>query len=140
MNRQDFDDYLRRFNARDASAFDAYLAPDVTVQNGGLHFGGVQAMKDHYARIWSSMKETLHLKRFVGDAETLAVELHTEFVAVRDDGNSVFGPVQAGERFDYHGIVMYRLRDGRIADIRVSYLAFERTGLDGTLRPIGMPH
>lgn len=140
MNRERFGDYLRRFNARDASAFDDYLTPDVAVRNGGLHYRGVQAMKDHYAKIWSSMQETLHLQRFVADGETMAVELHTEFVAVRDDGDSVFGPVQAGERFDYRGIVMYRLRGGRIADIRVSYLGFERTGPDGVRRSLGIPH
>lgn len=139
MKRKQFDDYIRRFNARDASAFDDYLAPGVHVQNGGLHYEGVQAMKDHYARIWSSMKETLAVKRFVADEETVAVELHTHFEVERDDPVSVFGPVQVGETFDYTGVVMYRVRDGRFADIRVSYLGFEHTR-DGVRRSLGMPH
>ncbi|WP_157264070.1 nuclear transport factor 2 family protein [Azohydromonas aeria] len=139
MRREQFDDYVRRFNARDTSAFDDYLAHDVRVQNGGLHYEGVQAMKDHYGRIWSSMKETLTVKRFVADEETAAVELHTHFEVERDDPASVFGPVLAGETFDYTGIVMYRIRDLRFADIRVSYLGFERT-LDGVRRSMGIPH
>jgi hypothetical protein len=35
MDRATFDDYIRRFNERDASAFDDYIAPDMQMLNGG---------------------------------------------------------------------------------------------------------
>ena len=46
MDRASFDDYVRRFNAEDASAFRLNLAPDVTVQNGALRYRGIAAMID----------------------------------------------------------------------------------------------
>ena len=140
MNRSDFDDYVRRFNAEDRSAFEIYLAPDVRVQNGRLHFRGVAAMIDHYAKIWGKFRETLHVERFVGDGETLAVELRTHFEALSDDPESIFGSVHAGESFDYHGIVMYRLEGGRFADIKVSYLDFVHTDLHGVKTSLGIVH
>ncbi len=140
MNRSDFDDYVRRFNAEDASAFERYLAPDVTVQNGSLHFQGVQAMTDHYAKIWGKFRETLHVQRYVCDGETLAVELKTHFQALADDPDSLFGPVRAGECFDYHGLVMYRIEGGRFRDIKVAYLEFAHTDVHGARRQLGIVH
>jgi hypothetical protein len=140
MDRASFDDYVRRFNAEDASAFLTYLASDVTVQNGALHLRGVQAMVGHYARIWGKFKETLDIQRFVADGDTLAVELRTHFRALVDDEASLFGPVRRGESFDYHGIVMYRIEDGKFADIKVSYLEFTHTGLAGEKTALGIVH
>lgn len=140
MNRSDFDDYVRRFNAEDPSAFELYLAPDVTVQNGRLHYRGVQAMIDHYAKIWGRFRETLQVERFVGDDATLAVELRTHFQARVDDAASPFGPVRAGEAFEYHGVVIYRIEAGRFADIKVAYLDFVHTGLDGVRKSLGIVH
>lgn len=140
MDRNTFDDYVRRFNAEDTAAFEIYLAPDVTVQNGSLHFQGVAAMIAHYAKIWGKFRETLRVERFVSDGDTLAVELRTHFAALVDDPESIFGSVRAGETLDYHGIVMYRVAQGKLADIKVSYLDFVRTGLDGKRTSLGIAH
>ncbi|KAB0622588.1 nuclear transport factor 2 family protein [Castellaniella defragrans] len=140
MNHERFADYIRRFNAQDPSAFEDYLTPDVAVQNGTLKYTGIEAMKAHYARIWSGMKETLDPRRVVCDGDTLAVELHARFEALKDDPDSLFGPVVRGEAFDYTGVIMYRIRDGRFADIRVAYLDFVHTDVQGRRRSLGIPH
>lgn len=41
MNRERFADYIRRFNAEDPTAFEDYLTPNVTAQNGTLHYQGI---------------------------------------------------------------------------------------------------
>jgi ketosteroid isomerase-like protein len=140
VDRPTYDDYVRRFNARDVSAFERYLAPDVTVQNGHLHFQGVQGMKDHYARIWRCMNETLRVRAFVSDGATLAVHLQTHFAVLRDEADTPFGAVSKGEAFDYDGIVLYRVHDGRIVDIKVSYLDFVKTAADGVQTSLGIVH
>lgn len=140
MDRERFDEYVRRFNAEDASAFDVFLAPDVTVQNGGLHYQGRQGMKDHYAKIWGRLKETLVVQRFVCDGDTLAVHLKTHFEALVDDGDTLFGSIRRGECFDYDGVVMYRLEGGLLADIKVSYLSFKKTDLNGVQHSLGLVH
>ena len=140
MDRSRFDEYIRRFNAEDASAFDEFLAPDMAMQNGRLRYRGVQGMKDHYAKIWGRMKETLHVEQFVTDGERLAVQMHTRFDVLVDDPASLFGPIRRGERFDFTGLILYRIRDGRFQDIKVAYFDFEHTGTDGVARSIGIPH
>ena len=54
MERKVFDDYIKRFNAQDATAFEDYIDPNAKVINGTLEINGMQGMKDHYARIWRS--------------------------------------------------------------------------------------
>jgi len=140
MNYEAFSDYIRRFNAEDPGTFDTYLAPNVKVQNGHLRYEGIQGMKDHYARIWKSMREILSPQRFVSDGDTMAVELHTHFEVLKSTDDTPFGQVYAGEMFDYEGVVMYRLEGGKIADIKVSYLDFVKTGLDGKKTSLGIVH
>lgn len=140
MDRNRFDDYIRHFNARDASAFDDWLAPDVRVFNGALVLDGVDAMKAHYAKIWSTFFEVIHVERYVADADGAAAQMWTHFSAQRDDAASTFGAVQRGDRFDFRGIVMYRIEGGRFAEIRVAYNSFTRSDADGRVLQLGIPH
>lgn len=141
MKQADFDTYIRRFNAEDPGAFEDYMAPGVLMLNGTLLLRGVAEVKAHYGKIWGAMRESLNVERFVADASTVAIQMHTHFEVRRDDPASPFGAIGAGETFDYHGLIMYRLgADGRFADIRVAYLSFIRTGRDGTATDLGIPH
>jgi hypothetical protein len=140
MKRETFDEYIRRFNEEDPTAFEDYLHPSMHMQNGTLEFTGIQGMKDHYARIWGTFKETLQVKRFVSDDETVAIQMWAHFDVLADNRDSVFGPVRKGEAFDFHGLIMYRLEDNRFADIKVAYNQFVFTGLDGSPKDLGIPH
>jgi len=140
MRRERFDEYVRRFNAEDATVFDEFLTPDMQMRNAGLHYEGVSAMKAHYGRIWGRFRETLHVQGFVGDERHVAVHLNTHFEALADDADTLFGSVRQGDCFDYDGIVFYDLRDGRFSAIKVSYLSFTRTGRDGITHSLGLPH
>jgi hypothetical protein len=110
------------------------------VINGTLEISGMQGMKDHYAKIWKSFSEELHVERFVSDEDTLAIQMWTHFTAMKDDDDSPFGKVKAGETFDYHGVIMYQIVDGKFTDIKVAYLSFTRTHLTGQTIELGIPH
>jgi len=141
VDRENFDTYIRRFNAEDPGAFEDYMAPDVRMLNGTLELNGVGEVKEHYAKIWSAMRESLDVERYVSDSETVAIQMHTHFEVLTDDPGSPFGQIQVGETFDFHGLIMYRLDgDGRFADIRVAYNSFIYTSLDGTVADLGIPH
>jgi hypothetical protein len=141
VERAAFDTYIRRFNAEQPSAFEDYMAPDVRMLNGTLLLQGVGEVKAHYARIWGAMRESLSVERFVSDAGTVAIQMHARFEVRRDDHDSPFGAIRAGETFDYHGLIMYRLgADGKFADIKVAYLSFIYTDLDGNASDLGIPH
>jgi hypothetical protein len=140
MDRNRFDEYIRRFNEQDFTAFDDFLAPDMHMQNGGLHYDGVQGMKDHYAKIWGKLKETLTVKRFVSSENTLAVHLHTRFDVLADDPTALFGSVRKGEAFEYDGVIMYQINQGKFTDIKVAYLSFTKSDLNGVTHSLGMAH
>ena len=141
MKSEHFDTYIRRFNPEDAGAFDDYLAPDVRMLNGTLELNGVDAVKEHYGRIWGAMRESLYVERFVSDASTVAIQMHTHFEVLTDDEDSPFGQIRAGETFDFHGLIMYRLRDDeKFADIKVAYNSFIYTDLRGAAIDLGIPH
>jgi len=140
MKREVFDDYINRFNRRDATTFQDYIHPDAKVINGTLEIHGMQGMKDHYAKIWKGFSEELHVERFVSDEQTLAIQMWTHFTAQKDDKESLFGEVKAGETFDYHGIIMYEIENGKFTSIKVAYLSFTFTNLKGKTVELGIPH
>lgn len=141
MDRERYDEYIRRFNAEDATAFDDFLSPIMRMQNGTLVYHGVQGMKDHYAKIWGTLKETLHVERFVSDETTLGVQMWTHFEALVDAQDTIFGPLRKGECLDYRGVIMYRIDDsGRFDDICVAYNSFTFTDIDGRVTERGIPH
>jgi hypothetical protein len=141
VKREHFDTYIRRFNAEDPGAFEDYMAPGVRMLNGTLAIDGVDAVKEHYARIWRAMRESLYVERFVSDESTVAIQMHTHFEVLTDDADSPFGHIRVGETFDFHGLIMYRLRDDeRFADIKVAYNSFIYTDLQGAVIDLGIPH
>jgi SnoaL-like domain len=141
VKSEHFDTYIRRFNQEDPGAFDDYMAPDVRMLNGTLELNGVDAVKEHYGRIWGAMRESLYVERFVSDASTVAIQMHTHFEVLTDDEDSPFGQIRAGETFDFHGLIMYRLRDDeKFADIKVAYNSFIYTDLRGAAIDLGIPH
>jgi hypothetical protein len=141
MEKADFDSYIRRFNAEDPGAFEDYMAPDVRMLNGTLLISGVDEVKEHYGKIWGAMRESLYVERFVSDADTVAIQMHTHFEVLSDDPASPFGQIYAGETFDFHGLIMYRLgADGRFADIKVAYNSFIYTDREGVATDLGIPH
>ncbi|MGV9711274.1 nuclear transport factor 2 family protein [Gordonia sp. NPDC003424] len=141
MQRNRFDDYIRRFNQRDTTAFEDYIAPDMICRNGGLEIHGVDGMKEHYAKIWETFVEELNVERFVSDDHTLAVRMRTRFEADRSDDDSLFGPVEKGQQYEYFGVIMYEIDDtGRFSSIQVAYNHFQAISPDGEVSEMGMPH
>lgn len=141
MLKERFDDYIARFNRRDVTAFEDYLADDMHMKNGTLEFDGVQGMKDHYAHIWAGFTEELFPTDFVSSDDNVAIRMRTLFTADRDDPESLFGPVVQGTRFEFEGVISYRLNaQGRFSDILVAYNHFRRIDVDGTVTELGIPH
>jgi hypothetical protein len=141
MDKSHFDEYIRRFNERDATAFDDYLAPGMHMTNGTLEFDGIAGMRAHYAKIWDTFDEELNVERYVSDEHTVAIQMWTHFTAHRDNPESLFGKVEKGTTFDFHGLIMYQLRaDGRFQEIKVAYNDFIRTDPDGGVTDLGIPH
>lgn len=140
MRRERFDEYIRRFNEEDPTAFDEFIAPDMKMLNGALEFIGSEGMRHHYEKlIWPYFVEQLNVLNFVSSDDALSVKLWTRFIA-RDDADTLFGPVKKGELFDYRGVIFYEIRANRFASITVAYNSFINTKVTGETIDMGMPH
>lgn len=140
MERARFDQYIARFNAADPTGFEEFIADDMHMINGTLEFHGVEGMKAHYAKIWQTFTERLTVGRFTSDDDHIAIEMDARFEALRDDPDSTFGPVVKGEGFEFRGLIMYDVVDGKFARIRVAYNSFSHIHPDGTVEEMGIPH
>lgn len=142
MQRERFDEYIRRFNKQDETAFEDFLSPTMRMKNGTLEYTGVDGMKNHYRNnIWGTFDEWLDVRQFVSDDHGVAIQMFTRFTATRDEPNTIFGPVTVGELFEFNGVIIYRLDEtDRFADIIVAYNSFEHIDLSGARVDLGIPH
>lgn len=141
MRHDRFMEYIRRFNEQDETAFEEFLSPTMHMKNGTLEFTGVDGMKAHYAKIWGNFREVLDVRRFVSDDDTAAIQMNARFEALHDDPDSLFGPVETGDRFEFNGLNMYRIDStGRFDDILVAYNSFTSTRVGAQPVELGIPH
>jgi len=140
VDRAAFDDYIQRFNAKDLTTFDDYYLPDCRMVNGTLELLGVSAVQEHYRPLWSQFREEVSIERFVMDDDTIAIKMWAHFTALDDNPQALFGPVKSGETFDFRGIIMYWVQDGRFANIEVAYNTFTFTDSTGKATELGIPH
>jgi hypothetical protein len=58
----------------------------------------------------------------------------------KKEGDTLFGQVVPGEQFDFRGLIMYEVADGKFTSITVAYNSFTNTKVNGDVIDIGMPH
>ena len=136
-----FNEYIRRFNAEDLTAFEDYLHPQMHMKNGTHEFDGVEGMKHHYRDlIWPDFIEKLTVPRFLSTDTRIAIQMNTLFTAKHDKVGALFGDVKKGETFEFDGVIMYEVEDGLFKDILVAYNSFVYTDLAGNKKDLGIPH
>lgn len=123
MTRDQYAEYVRRFNAED-ERYAEFYSDDVVFDHGPV-FGmlrGRQAIVDFYKRFWGKMHETLHVGSVVIDNDhgLMAAELSTHLVARKPGMTLPSHPagMNVGDEFVTSGVVIYTLRDGKIVYIR----------------------
>lgn len=84
MKRAEFDEYLRRFNARDYDGVLDFYGDAPEIVFAGYRLSGRQAVKDFYAFFHSYVNETIEVTRFVADDHTLAMEATVRLEGLRD--------------------------------------------------------
>lgn len=136
-----FDEYIRRFNARDLTAFEDFLHPQMHMQNGTHEFEGIEGMKHHYRDlIWPDFSEALTPTNYMSEGDQIAIHMNAVFTAFHDKADSLFGPVRKGETFEFKGLIMYKLEDELFKDILVAYNSFVYTDSEGNQKDLGIPH
>jgi predicted ester cyclase len=119
MNKQIFvRDYIGGFNAKDFDRFSAFYAEDVKLSLSGKRMlTSRQEIVDFYRDVATRCDERLEVIRLVADDEGIAVELDTEFKALKDDPGFIAGPLVPGQSIFIKSVIFYTVKDGRFTDI-----------------------
>ena len=121
MDPATFRQYLSEFNAANYDALVRYYADDVVFSFGhGPTLRGRDAIIAFYRPMHECVRETVEIQFLVMDDRHVAVELATEFRAVKDYDNFTRGPLKAGDVLRLTSFVHYDLDgSGRFRSIRV---------------------
>jgi hypothetical protein len=118
MTKDDYADYVARFNANDFDGFGRYYDDDVIFNLGDKkQIVGRENILDFYRDVKSKVRETLEILSVVADGDALAVHVRTEFVGLVDWPDFIAGPLMKGEALNIESLGYYYLRGGKIARI-----------------------
>lgn len=122
MNRSEYDEYVRVFNAKDYDAVcDFYVQPP-TMSFFGVHIRSREELKAFYGFLHSYVHESVTVTRFASSADLTAVDAIVRIEAYRDldaetlaaNGCGGFLPIKKGEVQELRQFLFYTLRDGKI--------------------------
>jgi len=119
MNKRDFADYIACLNRSDIDSAARYYCEDVKFEFGPIKLDGKKAIIDAYRRIYEETPESLTVHQLIADEEGMAADVTFESKALADVPAFLFGPLKRGETFRGRVVALYRLRDGKFANIKV---------------------
>ncbi len=125
MNREQYDDYVAKFNARDYDGvFDFYIENPV-IAFFGVELRSRQALKDFYGFLHTYVKETIQVTQFASTGEFVALEAIVRIECQQDltqdildaQGYGRLFPIAKGEVQEIPQFIHYYLKDGKITRV-----------------------
>lgn len=119
MTKEDFlRDYIGGFNAKDFDRFSSFYADDVKLSLSGRRtLSSRQEIVDFYRDVVTRCDERLEVVRLVVDDKGVAVEMDTEFKALKDDRDFIAGPLMLGQSIFVKSVIFYTVEGGRFTSI-----------------------
>ena len=123
MERRIYDDYLRKFNARDYDGFLAFWDDhDVEISVAGTSLRSKDQIRKFYAFLHAYLREEIILKKYISSDEMIALEATVRITGLQAltaetlqaQGLRGFLPLAAGQVVDIPQFIHYHLRDGKI--------------------------
>lgn len=114
--------YIAAFNAHDYARLVDFYDPGVelTIGNGTI-MRGRQAIVDFYSVVNDQTTRQIEILQAWSDGVTLAAEIQSEFLALRDAPDFSSGPMARGDRLYLNSFALYDLGpDGRYRRVRAA--------------------
>ncbi|MDB5719362.1 MAG: nuclear transport factor 2 family protein [Sphingomonas bacterium] len=126
LGREHYEEYLRRFNARDYAGVFAFYADDPELSFFGVTIRSLEDMQRFYGFLHAHVDEQITLRRFAASEELMALEATVRIEALKDltaealadQGYSQFHPMQAGDVIEMEQMIHYHLKDGKFTTVR----------------------
>ncbi len=126
ITRADYEEYLRRFNARDYDGvFDFYIdRPQIAFF--GITIGSREDLKRFYGFLHAHASETVTVERFASSDDLVALEAIVRIEGLRDltaerlaaEGYDQLNPIARGQVIEMRQMIHYDVVDGKFAAVR----------------------
>src|SRR4051812_1988761 len=114
-----FIDYMDAFNRYDdAALLRDFWTEDCVMQSANRRMVGHQGMTEFLAWAHDGILETMRPKLVIEDGDRIFAEIDMDFTATRDRPDFTFGALKAGEFVTVKFFVLYRTRDGKVAELQ----------------------
>ncbi len=121
MDQQAYRAYLDCFNRRDYDGVLAHFSDDPEIGFAGYAFRGRETIRAFYAFFHDHVTETIAIRRFVSDADMIAIEAVVRLEGRKDlthaaleaRGLGRLVPLAAGQIVEIPQFIHYHLRDGK---------------------------
>jgi hypothetical protein len=122
MTREDYDRYVRLFNARDYDAVLDHFADTFELVFAGYVFRTRRQVRDFYAFLHSYVRESVTVRAFVSGEHMVALEADVRLEGLREltpailaeKGLERLAALGPGETVTIPQFIHYHLRDGKI--------------------------
>ncbi len=117
IDQQDYERYVRAFNARDYDTLETFFADDFALENAGFIVQGKPAFREFYRFFHAYCRETVTLKRFFGAPDAFVVNVVITFEGLQDlspvvlaeKGYEGMTTVPKGATVDVEFLILYSL-------------------------------
>ena len=120
ISREEYQDYVDRFNSNDMSFID-YYHPDVVLELGASEIVGNTGIRDFYANVKKYIRETVTVNQFISDEGGIAVEIPTTFECIADWQDSFWGvPLKQGQEMRIISFGFYQVEDRKFRRVKAA--------------------
>jgi hypothetical protein len=116
-----FGAYLHAFNTSNWNALRGFYAPDVRLVIGnGTELNSREAIIDFYREVNQRVSRTIEIVKCFASESTLAAEIESEFLAIRDAPDFAARPMTCGDRYYLNSFVFYDFEGEHYTRIRAA--------------------
>jgi len=114
-----FIDYMDAFNRYDdAALIRDFWTEDCVMQSAGRVVRGHAEMMEFLNWAHDGILETMRPKVVLEQGDRIFVEIDMDFTALRDRPDYIFGALKQGEFTTVKFFVLYKIRDGKVAELK----------------------
>ncbi len=120
ITREEYQDYVDRFNSNDMTFID-YYHPNVVLELGASEIVGDTGIRDFYANVKKYIRETVTVNQFISDEGGIAVEIPTTFECIADWADSFWGvPLRKGQVMRIISFGFYQVEDRKFRRVKAA--------------------
>ncbi len=125
MQREDYEAYIRCFNARDYDGVYDFFVPGADIEFFGIRIPNREALKKFYTFLHDYVDETIEVLAFASSDELVALEAIVHIYGKKDldaetleaNGYGSLMPIKQGEHQQIKQYIHYRLQDGKFSGV-----------------------